>query len=136
LLHNILTDDWEGQVGDGELAGKLANTRLSQLAQANSRISSPVPTSQLALTDGSYNSAALINAQGDRNAGDASHCCGDTRDDFNKYSLSFSSTFFMPLLLLYPFSNQVATTVRSESASYDWNQSRKYEDKILLVCSR
>jgi hypothetical protein len=42
----------------------------------------------------------------------------------------------MPLLLLYPFSNQVATTVRSESASYDWNQSRKYEDKILLVCSR
>ncbi|XP_024388399.1 uncharacterized protein [Physcomitrium patens] len=59
------------KVGDGEIAGKLASTRLNQLALGITY--GPCSASQLALTDGDPNqNATLMNVQSDSNAMEAS----------------------------------------------------------------
>nr|PNR45404.1 hypothetical protein PHYPA_015175 [Physcomitrium patens] len=65
------------KVGDGEIAGKLASTRLNQLALGITY--GPCSASQLALTDGDPNqNATLMNVQSDSNAMEASE---ETRED-------------------------------------------------------
>jgi hypothetical protein len=77
------------QVGDGELAGKLANTRLKQLAQGNLTFSVP---SQLGMSKSpKYSTTMNLHRLGDRMVMNndmqesESHVETPIRDDFNRY---------------------------------------------------